>query len=330
MAYRDCLPYGMDNMSSSPSPSPTLPPKKEASFVAPMDCLAVHRVPEGSHWIYEVRLDGLRAIGVKSETGALALYSRQGRLFNRKFPHVAEALNFLPRSTVLDGKVVALDDIGRPNFNLLKHSGNSASRIYFYVFDLLFFENRDTTRLPLFERRELLKAVPLQPPMRLLEYFQTSADEMLDVVRQRGLEGVVAKQLDSLYEPGRRSGAWVEHRIAQQEDFVIGGFIPGPYGIDSLVVGEYRGKELWCVARVCAGLVPTSRREVFGKLRPLVIGKCPFVNLPKTNRSRWGDSLTTEKMKESVWVEPKLSARIEFLERTEGGRLRHSSFVGFP
>jgi bifunctional non-homologous end joining protein LigD len=163
--------------------------------------------------------------------------------------------------------------------------------------------------------------------MKLLEYFETTATEMLDVVRQHGLEGVVAKRIDSPYEPGLRSGAWVKHRIAQQQDFLIGGYIPGAHGIDSLIVGEYTEKELNYVSRVRAGLVPASRREVFRMLQPLRIKSCRFVNLPETGRSRWGESLTAEKMKQCVWVEPTLTARIEFLERTEGGRLRHSRFV---
>jgi len=156
--------------------------------------------------------------------------------------------------------------------------------------------------------------------MKLLEYFETSAAEMLDVVREHGLEGVVAKRLDSPYEPGRRSGAWIKHRIAQQQDFLIGGYIPGTQGIDSLIVGDYIAKDLMYVSRVRAGLVPASRRKLFQNLQPLVIKTCPFVNLPETGRSRWGESLTAEKMKQCVWVEPKFTARIEFLERTgEGG-----------
>jgi bifunctional non-homologous end joining protein LigD len=150
---------------------------------------------------------------------------------------------------------------------------------------------------------------------------------MLDVVRQHGLEGDVAKKLDGPYEPGRRSGAWVKHRIAQQQDFLIGGYMRGSHGIDSLIVGEYRRKELIYVGRVRAGLVPASRREVFQELKSLVIEKCPFINLPETARSRWGESLTAEKMKQCVWVKPKLTAQVEFLERTEGGRLRHSRFM---
>jgi ATP-dependent DNA ligase len=119
----------------------------------------------------------------------------------------------------------------------------------------------------------------------------------------------------------------VKYRVAQQDDFWIGGYIPGAHGIDSLIVGGYSGKELMYVSRVRAGLVPALRRELFRKVQPLVIRTCPFVNLPETGRSRWGENLTAEKMKQCVWVEPKLTARIEFLEHTEAGRLRHSRFV---
>jgi bifunctional non-homologous end joining protein LigD len=152
--------------------------------------------------------------------------------------------------------------------------------------------------------------------------------DMLDMVREHSLEGVVAKRIDSRYEPGRRTGAWVKHRIAQQADFLIGGYTPGSHGIGSLVVGEYRGNKLMYAGRVRAGLVPASRREVFEKLRPLVTPSCPFANLPEKGKSRWGAGLTAEKMKQCVWVKPNLTTRVEFLERTEGERLRHARYVG--
>ena len=99
--------------------------------------------------------------------------------------------------------------------------------------------------LPLLERRKLLKSLPIESEtIKLLEYFETSAAEMLDVVRQHGLEGVVAKRIDRRYEPGQRSGAWAKHRVAQQQNFVIGGYIPGTHGVDSTIVGCRRGSEL--------------------------------------------------------------------------------------
>ena len=112
------------------------------------------------------------------------------------------------------------------------------------------------------------------------------------------------------------------------QELVIGGYMPGPHGLDSVIVGYYKGDDLIYVARVRNGFVPASRRRVFEQLRPLVTPNCPFVNLPETHRSRWGDPLDAEKMKKCVWVRPALVARIEFLEWTDADHLRHSKFVG--
>jgi bifunctional non-homologous end joining protein LigD len=300
-----------------------------ASFIEPMECLPVWEIPEGPQWVYEVKLDGFRAIGVIPKQGKPRLFSRRGLSFDRKFPDVAKTLATLPRGTVIDGEIVALDDAGRPDFHLLTHSRCSADRIFFYVFDLLYLENKNIMALPLVKRRDMLKSLVFESAnIRHFEYFQTSASDMLDMVREHSLEGVVAKRIDSRYEPGRRTGAWVKHRIAQQDDFLIGGYIPGSRGIDSLIVGEYRGNRLLYAGRVRAGLVPASRREVFEKLHPLVTGKCPFANLPELGKGRWGAGLTAEKMKQCVWVKPKVIARIGFLERTASGGLRHARYGG--
>jgi ATP-dependent DNA ligase len=109
---------------------------------------------------------------------------------------------------------------------------------------------------------------------------------------------------------------------------VIGGYLPGTHGLDSIIVGYYKGDDLVYVARVRNGFVPASRRQMFEKLRLPVIPECPFVNLPEKHRSRWGEDLTAEDMKKCVWVRPKLVAQIEFLEWTESDHLRHSKFVG--
>jgi ATP-dependent DNA ligase len=131
-----------------------------------------------------------------------------------------------------------------------------------------------------------------------------------------------------LYEPGKRTGAWIKHRVNQGQELVIGRYIPGLHGLDSIILGYFRGKELIYVARVRNGFVPASRRQVFEKLRPLVTAKCPFVNLPEKHQSRSGQELTAEDMKKCVWVRPQLVAQTEFLEWTESDHLRHSKFIG--
>ena len=133
-------------------------PRTQASFIEPMECLSVSRLPEGGPWIWEIKFDGYRALAVKSPTG-LTLFSRNGKSLNRQFPYIVEALADLPEGTVVDGEVVAIDDSGRPNFNLLQNFRAEASRIQYYVFDLLCWKDRDLTRLPLIERRMLLKAL---------------------------------------------------------------------------------------------------------------------------------------------------------------------------
>src|SRR6201981_2671249 len=126
-------------------------PKTEASFVEPMECLSVSKLPEGLEWLWEIKFDGYRALAVKSGT-RVALFSRRRKSLNTQFPYIVEALADLPAGTVVDGEVVAIDESGRPNFNLLQNFRADASRIQYYVFDLLCCQDRDLTRLPLIER----------------------------------------------------------------------------------------------------------------------------------------------------------------------------------
>jgi len=182
-----------------------------------MECLAVPKLPNGLGWLYEIKLDGYRAIAVKSG-GKLNLFSRRRNSFNRQYALVVECLADLPDDTVIDGEIVALNESGRPDFNLLQHYRAEASRIHYFVFDLLVYNNRDLTRLPLIERHEVMKCVLklMSPRIRIADYFEASAGDMLTAARAQGLEGVVAKRKDSRYEAGKRSGAWANVSIEQR------------------------------------------------------------------------------------------------------------------
>ncbi len=116
-------------------------------------------------------------------------------------------------------------------------------------------------------------------------------------------------------------------RVNQGQEFVIGGFVPGSLGIESIIVGYYQEKKLIYVAKIKNGFVPLIRREIFEKLKTQVIAKCPFVNLPESHKGRWGQGLTAEDMKKCDWVRPKLVAQIEFLEWTGADHLRHARWV---
>lgn len=293
-----------------------------------MECLAVSKLPKGSQWLWEIKLDGYRAQAVKS-SGNLFLLSRRQKSLSKQFPLIHEALSDLPDTTIVDGEIVALGESGRPDFNLLQNFREAARRINYFVFDLPLLNGRDLTDLTLTERRSAMQSLKFGPPLiHISDQFESSTDDMLAAVRQLGLEGVIGKRKDSKYEIGLRTGSWVKHRINRGQELVIGGYIAGTHGLDSIIVGYYRGHDLTYVARVRNGFVPQSRRQLFGKLEPLVTSNCPFANLPETYRGRWGEGLTAEEMVKCIWLKPKLVARIEFLEWTESDHLRHSKFAG--
>jgi len=304
-------------------------PLREAGFIEVMECLAVPKIPDGLGWLYEIKLDGYRAIAVKSE-GRLNLFSRRRNSFNTQYALVCEALADLPDNTVIDGEVVALDESGRPDFNLLQHYRTQVARIHYFVFDVLVYNNRDLTRLPLIDRHEVMKSVLRfkSPRVRITDYFEVPGADMLSAIRAQGLEGIVAKRKDSRYEVGKRTGAWAKYRLNSGQELVIGGYIPGAHGVDAIVVGYYRGDDLIYVARVRNGFVPASRRQIFARLKPLLTPKCPFANLPETHKGRWGEGLTAADMDKCVWVRPEIVAQIEFLEWTESDHLRHAKFAG--
>lgn len=294
-----------------------------------MQCKPVATLPEGDPWQFEIKLDGFRVLAIKRNR-EVSLISRHGNSLNRKFFYVADALQMLPEGTVLDGELLALEEKGRSSFSLIQSFRSQAANIYYYAFDILCLKNRDLTQRPLSDRRAWLEQTLQTPPehVRLSEYANSSG-EMMRQVRERNLEGVVAKLRTSLYEPGERSGAWIKHRVNRGQEFVVGGYMPGTHGLDALLVGFYRGGELIYVAPIRSGFVPELRKQVFKQIQHLATPKCPFVNLPQTGRSRWGgEGLNEEKMKKCVWLRPEAVAQIEFLEWTAGDHLRHARFVG--
>jgi DNA ligase D-like protein (predicted ligase) len=266
------------------------PPKHPAHFVEPMQCLAVAKLPEGPDWEYELKFDGYRALGIRS-AGRVRLMSRNGNDFSARFPSAANALSKLPDDTIIDGEIVALDESGRPSVNVLQNYNHSAIPLEFYVFDILHLAGKNLRNRRLDERRELLRAktMPrLSGEIRFSETLKASAAELVAAVKKQGLEGVIAKRLTSLYEPGRRSGAWVKMRINKGIELVIGGYVPTGKNFDSVIVGYYERNDLIYVARVRNGFVPALRAKVFERFHKLEIETCPFSNLPQRDKRQVG------------------------------------------
>jgi bifunctional non-homologous end joining protein LigD len=304
--------------------------KAKATFIEPMLLLRTEKLPDDPvNWLVELKSDGYRAIAFKSG-GKIHLRSRNDKDFALRYPSIVKALARLPDETVIDGEVVALDEEGRPSFQVLQNYGNAPGPVVFFIFDLLVLAGVNVMSEPLTARRALLqkKILPkLKEPIRYSLEFDTPLPDLIAAVKSQGLEGLVAKRRNSRYEPGLRSGAWQKMRVNAGQEFVIGGYTVGTSTFDALVFGYYQGKELLYAARTRNGFSPASRAALFKKLKPLEIKECPFANLPEKKSGRWGAGLTAAKMVDCRWVKPVLVGQFEFVEWTGEGHLRHSRFI---
>ena len=302
----------------------------KAGFIEPMLILRTEKLPEGPEWLIELKLDGYRALAIKSG-GKVQLRSRNDNDFNSRYSGIVKALTSMPDETVIDGEIVALDEDGRPSFNTLQNHGPASLPLHFFIFDLLILQGRDVMAEPLVKRRELIEknVLPnLADPIRYSPILEATLADLIRSVKEQGLEGLVAKRRDSKYEPGLRSGAWQKMRVNQGQEFVIGGYTPSLKNFDALVIGYYEGAKLIYAARTRNGFTPASRAELFKKIKPLEIKECPFWNLPEKKAGRWGAGLTAAKMVECRWLKPQLVGQFEFVEWTSDGHLRHSKFMG--
>jgi hypothetical protein len=180
-------------------------------------------------------------------------------------------------------------------------------------------KGRDLTRLPLVERRTLLNSLSFKDKrIKIVDYVEASATDVLAAVRQQRLEGIIGKRKDSLYESGKRTGAWVKYRVNRGQELVIGGYTPGLHGLDAIIVGYFRDKQLVYVSRTRNGFVPASRRQLFEKLKPLVIQECPFVNLPEMDGE--GQINLLDVVKTSVTEDGRLLRQGFFLTKEAGNK----------
>jgi DNA ligase D-like protein (predicted ligase) len=306
-----------------------LPAKIKPGFIEPMLLLRTEKLPEGPDWAYEIKLDGYRALAFKAG-GKLELRSRNDNDFALRYPSIAKALASLPDDTAVDGEIVALDAEGKPSFNALQNCGSSKADLIYYVFDLMVLAGEDVMGEQLRKRRELLEKkilTKLDEPIRYSPALNASLAVLIQSVKAQGFEGLVAKRLDSRYQPGDRSGAWQKMRVNQGQELVIAGYTPSSKNFDALVIGYYEDGKLMYAARTRNGFTPASRAELFKKLKPLEMKDCPFANLPEKKAGRWGAGLTAEKMKECRWLKPQLVGEFEFVEWTDVSHLRHSKFI---
>ena len=293
-------------------------------------------LPLGDGWAFEVKWDGIRAIAYIEPEG-VRLESRNGNDITAAYPELeALADAVAPLRVVLDGEIVAFDEDGRPSFERLQrrmgvrgkakvHRLSATTPVQFMIFDLLRLDGRPTGELPYEARRKLLETLELAgQSWRTPNVLEGETETLLEVTEKLGLEGVVAKRKTSLYEPGKRTGAWLKVKNHRRQQFVVGGWIQRENAqfptVGALVLGYFEPAEgaprLRFAGRVGTGLTVRQAGELGQRLKQLETEMNPFEN---SDINAPG----------SRFVKPKVVVDVEFTEWTNEGVLRHPSLKGF-
>ena len=276
-----------------------------------------------------LKLDGYRLQAIK-DGDKVHLYSRRGNDFTRKFAKIATwVAEIKAGSLTLDGEAVVVDENGKPSFQMLQNRGHLPKgwSLVYYAFDLLHLDGKDLKDRPLRERRALLRKVLDKSTVRLSESLPGTLAQIIQAVKEHGLEGVIAKRLDSKYQPDRRGDDWLKLALKPSAYFVIGAYRLDGKRLELLLVGYMKERKLLFTAKVHQGLNPANRRTLLRILQPLATNKCPFANLPTSKAGQWGEGVTADEMGKYTWLRPDLEAEIKFAEWTTSGPLRHAEFV---
>jgi bifunctional non-homologous end joining protein LigD len=300
--------------------------------IVPMLARLSTRVPTPeAKWSFEVKWDGVRAIAY-IQPGRLRLESRNLNDITETYPELRGLVRAAGmRELVLDGEIVAFDEHGRPSFERLQRrmhvTSPSAVRrlmsshpVVYAIFDLLYLDGHSLMALPYTERRARLEELELSgASWRVPATHPGEGTKLLEATKRQDLEGIVAKRLDSSYEPGGRTGAWLKVKNTLRQELVVGGWLPGEgrraERIGALLVGYYEDGEFRYAGRVGTGFTDKVLEELGQRLAPLRRKTSPFSSAPKLPR-------------EAVFAEPCLVAEVEFREWTNDGVLRAPSFKG--
>jgi len=297
-------------------------------FVPPMLATLVAAPFDDPGWLFEVKWDGFRAEAVV-DGGGVRLWTRgQKDAAERYFGSFLEPPTWIgARQAIVDGEVIALDELGEPDFALLqariKGRGAAAEPTPFLyeVFDLLHLDGRSLLDAPLEERRGLLaRVLRPDPRVRLSEHVEADGVAFFEAARARGLEGIMAKDRRSAYLPGARSLAWQKIKIRPEQELVVGGWVKGSgkaVDLGALLVGVYDDGALRYAGKIGAGFTTTNRAELLGAVAPLAADEPPFASpLPRAAA------------RDAQWLRPELVIRAEFAGWTGDGLVRQASYKG--
>jgi bifunctional non-homologous end joining protein LigD len=304
----------------------------ELPLIRPMLATPGTRLPaEPDQWAVEVKWDGVRIAAYLDGAAGLRLLTRNAHSATERFPEAAELLDLLPGTdAVFDCEIIATGPDGRPSFGRLQERmslrrpaairvGARTFPVTVILFDLLWLNGHPLTSTDYRGRRKLLESLPLDghciavPPA----WPGSEADAALEWTAQQGLEGVIAKRLDSSYQPGVRSRDWIKFKHTKSLDVIVGGWIPAGTTVRALLLGVRDGADLRYVGRVGAGFSDAERKALAGLLSHLGTDRSPFTAGPALPRS--------EPLR---FVRPDVTAEVDYLDVTDSGVLHHPVWRG--
>ena len=282
-------------------------------FIEPALATSIEKVPSGDRWVHEIKFDGYR-VQVHLRDAAVKVFTRRGNDWTNRFRKIAaDAWHINAGSAIIDGEVVVPSADGTTDFSVLQNELKGRStKIVMVAFDLLYLNGCDLRKLPLFERKALLKKLLNGTDIQFSESFDVDGPAMYKRACKTGLEGVVSKVRDSRY-PSGRSNDWVKKTCAQRETLPIAGFALKENKFDGIYVGRLKGKQLIYAGKVDHGFDPASAKDLQARLKPLIRKTQPYA---KKIAHR------------GVWVEPSLLAEIEYRAKSAEGKVRHPVFKG--
>lgn len=292
--------------------------RKLTHFTRPMLAKETKQPFDDKEWLFEIKWDGYRTIAEKNKN-KIVLYSRNGISFLSSYPVVADQLLSIKEDVVIDGEIVVLNDKGKPEFQLIQHYGENPDHpIQYYIFDLLKLNGHDTTSLSLVERKELLqKIIPENEVIKYSDHILEKGKLFFKVSKDKGLEGIMAKKINSKYYPGKRTSEWLKIKHHRTQEAIVAGYTQ-PSGarkyFGALILAVKDGKKLKYIGHTGGGFNESSLKEMYQKLQPLVQATSPFHEKIKTNSP-------------VTWVNPQLICEVKFAEITDDGKLRQPVFL---
>ena len=272
-------------------------------------------IPKGKNWLFEIKYDGYRIIAYKQDNN-IKLVSRNGKDYTKKFAGIANSLLKLDYTCfILDGEVVVFDKNGKSNFSLL-HNSNS-NNFHYVVFDILSLEGEDLRNQKLIDRKDKLEKLLVKAQTNIIfsSFIIGKGKECFSLAKQNDLEGIIAKNINSVYS-SERNEDWLKIKCYHRQEFVICGYTTTDTNpqISAILVGYYKNNDLIFVGKVGTGFDDKTRQDLNKKFKTLITNKSPFKTDPK--------------IKNVTYLKPLLIAEIKYIELTKDNLLRQPSFVG--